>query len=282
MAPAVTALECTHDKRKIFAAYGNRIISYDCQSETSVAQGVIELESSYMAVVEDMCFGSSDKAMWAVTSKGSCCEVDVRTGMRCLRALENKGVGYTSICHSGDYLVLADRQGYIRTYDVRHTQGGALRSLQPIAASVQPFWTVAIDRQQRILAGGCNDARVYLWAFNDGEPEPCQRPLEAHTARVTKVRWSRNGFASASADGLVNFYAPNGNVYARRHTLRRENGCVYDVRYSTDGNYCVTVSSAPSIALWRIGENKEPVVEFPSKHGVMACALNDADPCRSK
>jgi len=135
-----------------------------------------------------------------------------------------------------------------------------------IASSVSAFITpsvkinhFALSANGKLLAGGGNDGKVFIWEITNGNKE---RVLyETKGDAITSVRFSPNGryLVAGNREGLVTIIEPvTGTVVRRFSEIQAQ---INDVEFSPNGKFLAVASLDGTLRVWNMDDLKlQPLV----------------------
>ncbi|ORX73597.1 WD40 repeat-like protein [Linderina pennispora] len=273
----VNRMALSSDKHYLAVAGNPRVSLYDVFGTSESPVMSLEGHKANVTAVE---FSQDYKYLATASEDKTIRWWDVYAGS-CKRVLENNAMVNDVAVHPDmrtDILVSCDQKGLVRVW-------GWLR--QEVLAQAQPSG----DTAMRCVA-------VFVFRLTVEGSAPRQVELEpyinfdAHEgARITKIAFSASGalLATASSDRTARLWqlaervvqAPDGSeaVVAGAeliNTLAYHQRWVWDVAFSSDSGYLVTVSTDTKAALWDVASG-EIIREFKGhQKGVVCVALNDA------
>lgn len=199
---------------------------------------------------------------------------DVESGA-CVHTIEPGPVEswHLAWSHDGRRLASGSHAGSINVWEIVATEGGiASRKVSVLASGTDNFaMSVAFSPDGRFVASGHHDGRVAVFELigTDGaaalEGSAPKHVLEAHSAPVRSLAWTRDGrLLTASDDGSSAVYDIGGGGAEQTASLRGHASWVLCVAAHPDGRRCATGGADGSVKLWDI-ETRECVHTF-AKH----------------
>jgi eukaryotic-like serine/threonine-protein kinase len=142
------------------------------------------------------------------------------------------------------YSAGGDNDGDVRVWNVATGQSTVL------GGHVGQVRTIALSRDQRLLASGGNDGLLIVWDLADGNRP---RILPGHHAEIRYVAFAPDGhlLASAGWDGTVRLWnLDDGRVT----TWRGHEGKVHRVAFSADGKLLASSGEDGTVRVWTVAD----------------------------
>jgi len=162
---------------------------------------------------------------------------------------------------------VAARSGAVRIYDLRSLQEKAV-----LAGPNDVVYCLAMDANERRLAGGTADGKVYVWDANDGRR---LATIDAHTGWVEGLAFSpdANTLATAGADKTLRVWETR--TWAPKSSIPQA-AAVHDVTYSPDGQFLAVAVGGPqerSVTVQRADVPRRQVVGTASTGAGLPLAI---------
>ncbi|KAM9808140.1 U3 small nucleolar RNA-associated protein 4 homolog [Neosynchiropus ocellatus] len=223
---------------------------------------------AYSSRAERVALVRADGAVEVYTLADNCFQEKVVPGQ--------DGRGVESLCWVGRRLFSAGLNGEITEYDLEN-----LRPRSSLEAYGGPIWTLCCNRQETLLAAGCEDGSVKLFEVLDDRVQ-FQRNLDRQKGRIVSLSWNPSGtlLAAGMMDMIRVFDVETGRS---THRLLVERGAgagksreavVWSLLFLADGTI-VSGDSAGKVQLWDGVTGTLVRSHLVSKWDVLVLALSE-------